>query len=56
MMFSANNFAVYAAILGGLTLTFLIFSGVVLGQEGKRRSGQSGVFRRFWRRQSQQDR
>jgi Domain of unknown function (DUF4168) len=42
MMFSANNFAVYAAILGGLTLTFLIFSGVVLGQEGNAGRGNPG--------------
>jgi hypothetical protein len=38
MMFSANNFAVYAAFLV-LSLTFLISSGVVLGQEGN--AGQS---------------
>ena len=38
MMFSANNFAVYAVFLV-LSLTFLIFSGVVLGQEGN--AGQS---------------
>ena len=38
MNFSTNTFAVYAAILG-LTLTFLIFSGVALGQEGN--AGQS---------------
>jgi hypothetical protein len=33
MRFSPNNFAVYGAILG-LTLTFLISSGVALGQGG----------------------
>jgi hypothetical protein len=33
MNFPTNTFAVYAAILG-LTLTFLIYSGVSLGQEG----------------------
>jgi hypothetical protein len=33
MTFSTSTFAVYAAILG-LTLTFLIYSGVSLGQEG----------------------
>jgi hypothetical protein len=38
MMFSPNNFAVYGAILG-LTLTFLISSGVALGQGGN--AGQS---------------
>jgi hypothetical protein len=38
MMFSANNFAVYAAFVV-LSLTFLISSGVVLGQEGN--AGQS---------------
>jgi hypothetical protein len=38
MMFSANNFAVYAAFLV-LSLTFLICSGVVQGQEGN--AGQS---------------
>ena len=40
MMFSPNNFAVYGAILGlTLTLTFLISSGVALGQGGN--AGQS---------------
>ena len=38
MRFSPNNFAVYGAILG-LTLTFLVSSGVALGQEGN--AGQS---------------
>jgi hypothetical protein len=38
MMFSPNNFAVYGAILG-LTLTFLISSGVAMGQGGN--AGQS---------------
>ena len=38
MMLSTKPFAVYAAMLG-LTLTFLVFSGVALGQEGN--AGQS---------------
>ena len=38
MMSSANNFTVYAAIVV-LTLTFLVSSGVALGQEGN--AGQS---------------
>ena len=38
MMFSTNKFAVYGAALG-LTLTFLISSGVALGQGGN--AGQS---------------
>src|SRR5258707_12451510 len=38
MRFSPNNFAAYGAILG-LTLTFLISSGVALGQGGN--AGQS---------------
>jgi hypothetical protein len=38
MIFSTNNFAVYGAVLG-LTLTFLISSGVALGQGGN--AGQS---------------
>jgi Domain of unknown function (DUF4168) len=48
MMSSANNFTVHAAIVV-LTLTFLISSGVVLGQEGNsgkgnpRYSGASGA-------------
>src|SRR5882762_2915779 len=41
MMSSANNFAVYAAIVI-LTLTFLISSGVVLGQEGNSGQGNPG--------------
>jgi hypothetical protein len=45
MMLSTKPFAVYAAILGvcavifGLTLTFVVSSGVALGQEGN--AGQS---------------
>jgi hypothetical protein len=38
MIFSANNFAVYGAVLG-LALTFLVSSGVALGQGGN--AGQS---------------
>jgi hypothetical protein len=38
MMLSTETFAVYAAIFG-LTLTFLVSSGVALGQEGN--AGQS---------------
>jgi hypothetical protein len=38
MMLSTKSFAVFAAILG-LTLTFLVSSGVALGQEGN--AGQS---------------
>jgi hypothetical protein len=38
MMLSTKTFAVYAAIFG-LTLTFLVSSGVALGQEGN--AGQS---------------
>ena len=41
MMSSANNFTVYAAIVV-LTLTFLISSGVVLGQEGNSGQGNPG--------------
>src|SRR5437870_1061404 len=41
MMSSANNFAVYAATVV-LTLTFLISSGVVLGQEGNSGQGNPG--------------
>jgi hypothetical protein len=41
MMSSANNFTVHAAIVV-LTLTFLISSGVVLGQEGNSGKGNPG--------------
>jgi hypothetical protein len=40
MMFSTGKFAVYGAVLG-LTLTFLISSGVALGQGGT--AGQSNL-------------
>ena len=46
MMSSANGFAVYAAILT-LGVTFLIFSGVAMGQEGNAGQGNprySGAF------------
>src|SRR6266478_6581728 len=41
MMLSTKTFAVYAAILG-LTLTFLVFSGVALGQQGNAGQGNPG--------------
>src|SRR5437879_12996880 len=41
MMLSTKPFAVYAAILGSI-LTFLIYSGVSLGQEGNAGQSNSG--------------